>query len=148
MQCKMIWALSFISFAALAACGGSGSKPAASAHGADGDGASAKGSGSSGSGSSAKTLESGVKVCVDTSLGNRRLVEDALSEGGFEVIDSCMVADAMVREGGEPGAYELKYQRVGDEDWATCTSTLEEEMAFLEQCVVEMGGAAPVATVE
>jgi len=143
MHRKMIWALSIVSLSTTVACGKS--KPAQSADDAA-DGATSSSAPSKSP--AAQSLEPGAKVCVDTSLGNRRLVEDALVEGGFEPIDSCMVADAMVREEGEPGAYELKYQRVGDDEWASCTSDLDGEMAFLEQCVIEMGGQAPVASLE
>lgn len=132
----------------LVACGG-GNKGAASADdaadGAEGGESGAKG----GEGSAAaSTVDSGAAVCIEQTVGQRYLVEDALEEAGLEPVDSCLSADVMIQERGESGAYELRYQKVGAGEWQTCESALDKQRIFLETCIQEMTGGGPVVAAE
>ncbi|MCA9624637.1 MAG: hypothetical protein KC731_36690 [Myxococcales bacterium] len=100
-------------------------------------------------GGAAPSIEAGARVCIDGHLGQRYLVEDALSEQELEPVDDCMSADVMVQEQGEPGAYVLRYQMVGAGEWSSCESALEDHIAFLSACAGELiGGGGEVASAE
>ena len=90
----------------------------------------------------------GTSVCVDGTLGQRYLVEEALEEAGLVPVDSCMAADVVVEEQGEPGGFLLRYQHVGDAEWATCESEGDDHVAFLQSCAFEMVGASPLASAD
>jgi len=132
------------------ACGGGGGagKGAASADDADG-GSGESGGGEEGAAKANTTVSEDNTFCIDSTIGQRYLVEEALEEAGLETVDSCLTADVMVREAGESGAFELRYQKVGAGEWNSCESALENQRDFLASCVREMvGGAAPVASAE
>ncbi|HHH28149.1 MAG TPA: hypothetical protein ENK57_07365 [Polyangiaceae bacterium] len=96
----------------------------------------------------AVVIGEGTSVCVDGTLGQRYLVEEALEDAGLVPVDSCMAADVVVEEQGEPGGFLLRYQHVGDAEWATCESEGDDHVAFLQSCASEMVGASPLASVE
>ena len=96
----------------------------------------------------AMVIGEGTSVCVDETLGQRYLVEEALEEAGLEPVDSCMAAEVMVQEQGEPGGFLLRYQHVGDAEWATCESDGDDHVAFLQSCTAEMVGSSPLAAME
>ena len=121
---------------AVAACG---SKPSTGAK--SGDDADSPGSSSS-SGEAAAELEAGTSVCVSALVGVRYHLEDALSEHGLEPVADCMFADVQIEEGGEAGAYFLRFQRTGESDWKRCDSAEEDRIAFLTQCTAEISVGA------
>ncbi len=96
----------------------------------------------------AMVIGEGTSVCVDETLGQRYLVEEALEEAGLEPVDSCMAAEVVVQEQGEPGSFLLRYQHVGDAEWATCESDGDDHVAFLQSCTAEMVGSSPLAAIE
>lgn len=116
-----------------AAGGGGAESPAEGAKDGGGEAAAAEGG-------DAVTVADGAKVCIRDTIGQRYLVEEALEEAGYAVADSCMTADVIVEELGEPGAFELRYQVVGGEEWESCKSELDNQRTFLSSCVSEMGG--------
>jgi hypothetical protein len=97
---------------------------------------------------SAMTISEGSAVCVDQMIGQRYVVEDALSAAGLEPVDDCMSADVVLQESGDAGAYVLRYQMVGDAEWSTCESAREDQTSFLESCMSEMLGGSPVASAQ
>lgn len=96
----------------------------------------------------ALVIGQGTAVCIDGTLGQRYLVEDALEEAGLEPVDNCMAAEVVVQEQGEPGSFLLRYQHVGDAEWATCESEGDDHVAFLQSCTAEMVGSSPLAAME
>lgn len=131
----------------LIACGGSGGAGKGAASPDDADEASQDGDGK-GSAAVTNDVSSDDAICIDSTIGQRYLVEDALSEAGIETVDNCLTADVMLQERGESGAYELRYQKVGAGEWASCESSLEKQLDFLESCVREIFGGGAVATTE
>ena len=119
-------------------CGGGGASGDGAKTAADGAKDEAAGEGS-GDGDSV-AVAAGASVCIQTTIGQRYLVEEALEEAGYKVADSCMTADVIVEEAGEPGAFELRYQKVGGEKWESCKSELDDQRMFLSGCIGEMGG--------
>jgi len=99
-----------------------------------------------GGATSALIVAEGAAVCVDGTLGQRYLVEEALEDAGLEPVDSCVTADVVVQEKGEVGSYLLRYQHVGDAEWATCESAVDDHRVFLQSCAAEMVGSNPLAT--
>lgn len=134
--------------ALLVACGGggAGSKGAASAD--DADGGSAQEGGEGKAPAVTNDVSADDAICIDSTIGQRYLVEDALEEAGIETVDSCLTADVMIQERGEAGAYELRYQKVGAGEWSSCESSLDKQVDFLESCVREIFGGGAVATTE
>ena len=122
---------------ALVGCGAKASStPADTADDADGepaaDGAAPEGA--------VEELAAGASVCVEVLVGVRYPVEDALEEHGFEAAADCMFADAKLEEGGEAGAYFMRFQRVGESEWQRCDSTAENRNDFIAECVAQLAG--------
>ena len=130
----------------LMACGGGGAAGKGAASGDDADAASGDGEGKPAAVTNDVSADD--TICIDSTIGQRYLVEDALSEAGIETVDNCLTADVMLQERGESGAYELRYQKVGAGEWASCESSLEKQLDFLESCVREIFGGGAVATTE
>jgi hypothetical protein len=123
-----------------AACGGSSSGGANSADDVEGEG---------GPGSSGGALAEGTTVCISAVLGMRYPVEEALEAHQLEPVAQCMFAEVRLEEGGEPGAYFMRYQRVGDTDWKRCESTQQDRVPFVQECTLQMIddlGAAPTTS--
>ncbi len=84
------------------------------------------------------SLEAGTTVCLAGLVGVRYAMEDVLREQELEPEHSCMMADVQLEEQGEPSAWVMRYQRVGDGEWLECKSGAEEREAFAQECVSQM----------
>jgi hypothetical protein len=122
---------------AIAACGSKSPTGAKSGDDADSPGSSS----SSGESKAAGELAAGTSVCVSELVGVRYHLEDALTEHGLEPVADCMFADVQLEEGGEAGAYFLRFQRTGESEWKRCDSTEEDRIAFLRQCTAEISAS-------
>ena len=84
------------------------------------------------------SLEAGTTVCLASLVGVRYELEDVLREQELEPEHACMMADVQLEEQGEPSAWVMRYQRVGDSDWLECKSGEDDRAAFAEQCISQM----------
>jgi hypothetical protein len=84
------------------------------------------------------SLEAGTAVCIAEIVGVRYALEDILAGADLEPADSCMSADVRLEETGEPSAWVMRYQRVGDAKWLECKSDLQEREQFARECVGQM----------
>ncbi len=89
-------------------------------------------------GKNTATLDAGSAVCISELVGVRYPLVDELERQELSVEGSCMVADVRLREQGEPSAWVMQYQRIGDADWQECTSNRVEREAFAEKCIGQM----------
>ncbi len=83
-------------------------------------------------------LAAGSAVCIRELVGVRYPLVDELERQQLAVEGSCMVADVQLEEQGEPTAWVMRYQRIGDADWKECTSNLAEREAFAQKCIDQM----------
>lgn len=117
---------------ALAACGKSGD----TSNTADDVDAASDASGEGAVGP--RTLAEGTAVCLQAVAGQRYPIEEALAEASLEVVDSCIRADALIKEEGQAGAFVLRYQLMGDAEWKECTSSAEARLDFLDECTSKL----------
>ena len=83
-------------------------------------------------------LEKGTKVCISEVAGVRYDLEEAMRERDLTPEYSCVSADVQVEERGEPRAWVMRYQRIGDAKWRECRSSQEERFDFADRCLGEM----------
>jgi hypothetical protein len=83
-------------------------------------------------------LQSGSAVCISELVGVRYPIEDELEKQALAVEGSCMVADVQLQEQGEPSAWVMRYQRIGDADWKECKSNHAERGVFAAKCIGQM----------
>ena len=84
------------------------------------------------------TLGDGTKVCISEVAGVRFALEDALREQELTPEMSCVSADVQLQESGEPRAWVMRYQKIGDADWRRCESTEEARDNFAQACIGQM----------
>ena len=89
-------------------------------------------------GGASGSLEAGTTVCINELVGVRYTLEDALRERELEPEASCMMADIQLEESGDASAWQMRYQRVGDEKWKECKSEAQERAVFAEECINQM----------
>jgi len=83
-------------------------------------------------------LAAGSAVCISELAGVRYPLVDELERQELAVEGSCMVADVQLEELGEPTAWVMRYQRIGDASWKECTSNHAEREAFAQKCIDQM----------
>ena len=83
-------------------------------------------------------LAAGSAVCISELAGVRYPLVDELERQQLAVEGSCMVADVQLEERGEPSAWVMRYQRIGDADWKECKSNVAEREAFAQECIDKM----------
>jgi hypothetical protein len=83
-------------------------------------------------------LQTGTKVCISEVAGVRFALEDALRAYDLTPEYSCVIADVRMRESGEPRAWVMRYQKIGDADWKQCQSSEEARDVFADNCIGKM----------
>jgi hypothetical protein len=84
------------------------------------------------------SLKPGTTVCISEIAGVRYALEDELVAWDLAPESSCMAADIQLEESGEPKAWSMRYQRIGDAKWLECKSAKDSREAFAEECISRM----------
>jgi len=83
----------------------------------------------------ANQLEAGAAVCVENVVGIRYEIEDLLEERELKPVRDCMDADFQIAEEGQPGAFVMRYRKVGESDWQSCKSSSQDRAEFDQECL-------------
>ena len=84
------------------------------------------------------SVDAGTTVCISELAGVRYTLEDVLVANELAPESTCMVADIELEETGEPTAWVMRYQRVGETDWKECTSSAASRNEFAHECIGQM----------